>query len=132
MLLTILRKYSPTATEGRLLVNGGFFCHTLELPKFRCIPEGEYSIQLTYSPRFRRIMPQIMNVPSRSGIRIHAGNFVKDTQGCPLVAYEKGKDINGNPAIFRSRDAFNDLFKVLEDAAKGQVLAIEIKQDAEA
>lgn len=130
MLLTIERNYKEKATPGRLLINGGFFCHTLELPKFRCIPEGEYSLLMTYSPRFKRLMPQIMNVPGFEGIRIHWGNFVpKDSQGCPLVGYDKGVDANGVDAVYRSRICFEELNRWLEHANTNQVLAIEIKND---
>lgn len=131
MVLTILRKYNEKSTSGRLLINGGFYCHTLELPKFRCIPEGEYAVHMTYSPRFKRIVPQIMNVPGRTGIRIHWGNFVKDTQGCPLVGYDAGKDANGVEAVFRSKVCFEEFNRWLIHANKDQVIAIEIKADAQ-
>lgn len=130
MLLTILRIYNPKATPGRLFINGNFYCHTLELPKFGCIPEGEYSVHMTYSPRFKRIMPQIMSVSGRTGIRIHWGNFVKDTEGCPLVGYDKGVDANGTDAVYRSKVCFEEFNRWMLKANEDQVLAIEIKEDA--
>lgn len=129
MLLSIHRKYNEKSTPGRLFINGGFYCHTLELPKLLCIPEGEYSLHMTYSPRFKRIMPQVMNVPERSGIRIHWGNFVKDSSGCILVGYDAGKDANGVDAVYRSKVCFEELNRWLEHANKDQVLAIEIKEE---
>ena len=53
------------------------------------IPEGEYRVSMTYSPRYKTQLPLITG-NSRfnslwQGIRIHAGNTAKDTQGCILV-----------------------------------------------
>lgn len=131
MLLTVLRNYKEKATPGRLFINGGFFCHTLELPKHSCIPEGEYSLLMTYSPRFKRLMPQVMNVSGFEGIRIHIGNFVKDTQGCILVGYDKSVDANGVDCVLRSKVCFEELNRWLLHANNEQVLAIEIKNDTQ-
>ena len=53
------------------------------------IPEGEYRVSMTYSPKYKTQLPLITG-DSRfnslwQGIRIHAGNTAKDTQGCILV-----------------------------------------------
>ena len=58
------------------------------------IPFGKYDGQVTWSPKFNRKMPLIKNVPEFSGIRIHGGNDIEDTEGCILVAHNtdwKGK-----------------------------------------
>lgn len=62
-------------------------CYTLEPPleSSMLIPVGEYSLQVTPSPKFNRNLPLLCNVPGHSGIRIHAGNDVTDTHGCILV-----------------------------------------------
>ena len=55
---------------------------------------GKYKGQVTYSSRFKKELPLIMDVPEFIGIRIHGGNDIKDTSGCVLVAYNtdwKGK-----------------------------------------
>ena len=57
------------------------------------IPEGEYRVTMTYSPRYKTQLPLITG-DSRfnslwQGIRIHAGNTAKDTQGCILVGENK-------------------------------------------
>ncbi len=49
------------------------------------IPEGRYPVVVTKSPRFKQWLPLLVNVPQFSGIRIHAGNSAKDTQGCILL-----------------------------------------------
>ena len=92
-----------TYTIGRLYVDGNYFCDTLEDTvrdlnkngKFdngekkvyakTAIPYGTYEIKWTYSPRFKKYTPQLMNVPSFEGIRIHAGNSSTDTEGCLLL-----------------------------------------------
>lgn len=65
-----------------------YLCDTLEPPLrsiHSYIPEGAYRMSVTYSPKFRRKLPLLKDVPHRSGIRIHAGNTASDTHGCILV-----------------------------------------------
>jgi hypothetical protein len=49
------------------------------------IPTGAYKVQRTYSPKYKRLMPQVMNVKGYAGIRIHSGNTAADTEGCILL-----------------------------------------------
>ena len=49
------------------------------------IPAGKYPVVVTWSPRFQTWLPLVTHVAGREGIRIHAGNTVKDTAGCILV-----------------------------------------------
>lgn len=90
-------------TIGRLYVNGKFFCNTLEdtvrdinrngifdcgelkISGHTAIPYGEYEIIVNYSPRFKRELPRLLNVPHFEGILIHRGNTHKDSSGCILV-----------------------------------------------
>lgn len=81
------------AVLGSLYVGGIKVCETLE-NKDKLIPCGEYNLNVSKSQRFCRLLPLVYNdnVPMRSGIRIHAGNSVKDTAGCILVGFERNGD----------------------------------------
>ena len=109
MELTVKRtSKKATYTIGRMYVNGQYFCDTLEdrvrnlnseadkVPGDTAIPEGKYNVTVTYSPKFKRYLPLIEDVPYFTGIRIHRGNTDKDTAGCILVGENtvKGKVIN--------------------------------------
>ena len=93
-----LTRYMCTkeGTKGFLEINGITF-HTLERPWLNnkrlesCIPEGTYECQMVNSPKFGRVYG-VKNVPNRSHILIHAGNYVKDSTGCVLVGLSTSKD----------------------------------------
>lgn len=122
MELTLRRE--PTAsgsTIGELFVDGSpdRVCWTLEdpvreipatpvaqwkIPSDTAIPAGRYRVAITYSPKFKRRMPVLLNVPGFDGIRVHAGNTSADTDGCVLV----GLDRQG-PMIYKSRAALEDV-----------------------
>lgn len=115
-----------SATIGELLINDKHLCDTLEdrvRPEGEkvygktAIPEGTYEVKLTHSPRFKKILPEILNVPNFSGIRIHTGNSSKDTEGCILVGTWDGEkeDWVGN-----SRIAFDKLMTLLEEATNNK------------
>ena len=50
------------------------------------IPVGTYEVRVTYSPRFKRMLPLVMQVPGRSGIRFHRGTKPEHSKGCILVS----------------------------------------------
>lgn len=89
MELTLQRKWPREKyIIGRLLIDGEFFCHTLEPPHNRhhpCIPAGRYKVIVNMSPKFKKLLPRVCNVPGRDGILIHSGNTAADTLGCILV-----------------------------------------------
>ena len=70
-----------------------FECKTLELPylsnaaNISCIPNGIYTVLKYNSPTFGKCF-KIFDVPGRSDILIHRGNYNRDTKGCILI----GKD----------------------------------------
>lgn len=114
------------ATIGELYVDGEHIADTLEdrvRPEGEkvygktAIPEGTYEVKLTYSPRFKKILPEILNVPNFSGIRIHSLNKAEGSEGCIGVGEWNGKDTNW---ISNSRIAFNELMSLLQKAANNK------------
>ena len=49
------------------------------------IPVGTYPVERTWSPRFKKLLPLIQNVPDREGIRIHRGTLPEHSRGCILT-----------------------------------------------
>ena len=72
------------AITGRLVINGRWFCNTLERVGYQ-IPALCYHVAVTQSPRFKRLLPIVQNVPQRSGIRFHRGTRPEHSTGCILV-----------------------------------------------
>ena len=72
------------AIYGSMRVNGRDIA-TLENADY-IIPDGTYPVSVTFSPRFKRMLPLIGNVPGRSGIRIHRGTKPEHSKGCILVS----------------------------------------------
>lgn len=92
--ITIKRtSINSNSVTGELYVNGEFICHTLELPWksnksfISSIPSGEYSALLRYNKNDKwRLL--LENVPNRTGIQIHIGNYPSEIEGCVLVGDE--------------------------------------------
>lgn len=93
----------PEYTIGKLYIDNQYFCDTLEdtvrehkIAGKTAIPAGTYEVIVNRSPRFKRDLPLLLDVPNFEGIRIHRGNTDKDTSGCILVGENKvkGKVIN--------------------------------------
>lgn len=79
----IRHTFTGRSTIGSLYIDKKFECYTLEDvvrtgPKVHgqtAIPEGTYEVQITFSPRFKRDLPLLLNVPNFEGVRIHTGNY---------------------------------------------------------
>ena len=85
MYIQLIRNQSKgTAITGRLVINGRYFCNTLERVGYQ-IPALCYHIAVTQSPRFQRLLPIVQNVPQRTGIRFHRGTKPEHSTGCILV-----------------------------------------------
>ena len=87
-----------TYTIGKMYLNGEYFCDTLEdavrpvkIPNETAIPAGTYKVEVTYSPKFKRDLPLLIDVPDYTGIRIHNGSNKDHTSGCILVGFNKTK-----------------------------------------
>lgn len=101
MQITIKRIFKgPEYTIGKLYIDGAYFCDTLEdtvrpdgvkIYGKTAIPAGTYKVKKTWSPRFKKKLPEILNVKGFTGVRIHAGNKSTDTEGCVLLGLNKVK-----------------------------------------
>ena len=103
-MFTLIR-YTRTekAILGSLYLNGAFICYTLENAA-KAIPAGLYSIENSKSPKFGRELPLLLSdkVPSRRGVRIHAGNTYQDSTACVLVGMKRD---DAKERIDESKDA---------------------------
>ena len=85
MLLKLIRKQPQgDAIRGKLYLNGTLFCTTLERRGVEILALW-YTVSVTMSPRFKRLLPIVNSVPGQSGIRFHVGTQPKHSSGCILV-----------------------------------------------
>ena len=88
-----------------------------------CIPNGTYTVVLSYSNRFKRILPELLNVPHFLGIRMHAGNSSADSSGCVILGTKSKGDW-----VTASRVAFNKVYVLLQKAvANKEEITITIR-----
>ena len=128
-------------TIGKMYIDGDYFCDTLEdrvrdinkNGKFdngevkvageTAIPYGRYQVVVTMSPRFKRELPRLLNVPNFKGILIHRGNTDKDSAGCLLLGENKVKGKVINSAPYEQK-----LVSILKDVqSKGEEIWITIE-----
>ena len=89
MYLKLIRnKANGSAITGRLVITGRWFCNTLERVGYQ-IPALCYPVKVTMSPKFKRLLPLVQNVPQRSGIRFHRGTKPQHSTGCILLPADK-------------------------------------------
>ena len=112
-----------------------YFCDTLE-PTWRdyehgaykvkgrsAIPEGRYAVVISWSQKFGAWLPILLGVPKFEGIRIHAGNTAKDTEGCILVGKnrEVGKVLDSRKWLYELKQ------KIVEAKDRGESVWITVK-----
>ena len=116
-----------------------YFCDTLE-PTWRdyahgaykvkgrsAIPDGRYAVVISWSPKFKQWLPILLGGPEFNkqwqGIRIHAGNTAKDTQGCILVGRNQrvGEVLESRKWLYELKQ------KIVEAKDKGEAVWLTIK-----
>ena len=131
MKLTLIRDtFTGKSTTGILTVNDGeWSCFTLEdvvrptkIPGETAIPAGTYEVVVTFSQRFHKPLPLLLNVPNFEGIRIHPGNTAADTEGCIIVGTQRSID-----SVIYSRLAFEHLFERIKTASMTEKIHLEIR-----
>ena len=91
------------------------------------IPEGRYAVVITWSPKFKMWLPVLLGGPDFNhlfkGIRIHAGNTAKDTQGCILVGRNQivGQLLESRKWLYELKQ------KIVEAKDKGEAVWLTIK-----
>lgn len=134
------RFFADTYTIGTMSIDGVRFCDTLEdmnrdlnrngrfdngekkVYGETCIPFGVYKVVVTMSPKFKRELPRLLNVPSFDGVLIHRGNSAADTAGCILVGENKVKG-----CVINSTGYEIELVRRCKAAlSRGEVITIEI------
>jgi hypothetical protein len=122
-------------TFGRLTTEIGWGCNTLELPwrdnrkQQSSIPAGVYRCAVVQSAKFGKVYG-VANVPTRSGILIHAGNYGGDTkkglrsdiEGCILLGLSRGM-LNHQQVVMQSKQAVADFQAVMG----GQPFELEVR-----
>lgn len=137
-----LQRTSPAGnpmTFGKLLADGRFICHTLEdevrevegqpvanwkIKGATAMPAGEYRITLERSPRFGPNTLTVHDVPGFVGVRIHAGNSVADTEGCPLL----GMAVNAHGIVGGTSGPAVKLVKqlVVNAMSRGEITLMDV------
>jgi hypothetical protein len=119
--ITLHRRYlKPEYTIGVLSVDGVYLCETVEdaVRDFNkdgdlldedeekvygktAIPYGRYRVTVNMSPKFKRELPIILDVPHFTGIRIHEGKNANWSEGCVILGENKVKGgvINSAPYV---------------------------------
>ena len=131
--LRLERECLEERTLGKLYINKEYFCDTVE-DKYRdlskekkvygetCIPYGTYKVVINKSPKFKRLMPRLLDVPHFNGILIHNAGSRKDaieyTEGCILL-FRQSK---GNK-VLDSKKVFDEFFNRIKKYSK---ITIEI------
>ena len=143
MKLLVKRKFlGKNYTIGALYIDGKYFCDTLEdrvvdidksgefdgdekkVVGKSAIPYGEYKVVVNRSPKFKRELPRLVDVPHFEGILIHRGNTHQDTAGCILVGENSIRGRLSNSSIYED-------ILVLECKAalkRGETITIKIEE----
>jgi hypothetical protein len=138
---TIGRLYIQKRVDDEYLAGteNQYFCDTLE-PTWRdykngaykvkgrsAIPEGRYAVVISWSPKFKQWLPILLGGPEFNkqwqGIRIHAGNTAKDTQGCILVGRNQqvGEVLESRKWLYELKQ------KIVEAKARDEAVWLTIK-----
>ena len=117
MYLELIRnKPHGSAITGRLVIDGRWFCDTLERVGYQILPLC-YPVKVTRSPKFKRLLPLVSNVPQRSGIRFHRGNRPEHSTGCILLS--KDKEIELTQLILQAQNSHEEIILEVTDFRPG-------------
>ena len=112
----IRNKPHGSAITGRLVIDGRWFCDTLERVGYQILPLC-YPLKVTRSPKFKRLLPLVSNVPQRSGIRFHRGTRPEHSTGCILLS--KDKEIELTQLILQAQNSHEEIILEVTDFRPG-------------
>jgi hypothetical protein len=114
--------YETEIIEKKSRFNLLFTCKTLELPykdnqkNISSIPAGIYQCKKGRGWKIPYLHIHILNVPNRTGIRIHRANRYKQLKGCGAVGESfTDMDNDGYLDVTNSRKTLNKLLDILPD-----------------
>ena len=138
----IRNKPQGNAITGRLVIDGRWFCNTLERVGYQ-IPALCYHVAVTQSPKFKRLLPLVQNVPAspksspkgkdfnsdeklpslqggvggRLGIRFHRGTRPEHSTGCILIPADKEKALTD--LILKAQNEHEEIILEVTDFTPG-------------
>ena len=105
---------NPLCTLGILVINKDHPpIFVLELPwrknetDVSCIPTGTYGIK-PFNSSIHKECYKLLNVPERTDVLIHIGNYLKDTKGCILPGLGVNTSIPMTQNSTRAMDIIRD------------------------
>ena len=119
------------AITGRLVIDGRWFCNTLERKGVEILPLC-YHVAVTMSPKFKRLLPLVCGVPQtvgdkakgdkamRQGIRIHRGSKPEHSSGCVLVPADVEKELTNK--LLKAQQEHEEIILEVEDFRPGTEL----------
>ncbi|MCE6987502.1 DUF5675 family protein [Dyadobacter sp. CY323] len=101
----------------------------IKIKRETAIPTGRYKVIVSHSTRFKRLLPRLVDVPGYSGILIHPGNYIRNTEGCLLPGLTNFKE-DKEYCVGSSKSAFEQLYEKILTAWKHEDgIWITIKTD---
>lgn len=113
--VTLGRLFNPNDDRG---------WQTLELPwknnqsNISCIPDGVYIAERDFYHHGGYECFELRNVPNRSEIKIHIGNYPKDVKGCIVLGTDRNVD---HPMVTNSRAAFKDFMDYMDGVERFKI-----------
>lgn len=154
MIVRIEREELPKKTIGEMFVDNNRFGFILEdhcrdknadgvleekIYGETALPYGRYRLIITYSGTFRKRMIQIVNVKGgnikfgdysvdAAGARIHGGNTILDTFGCPLLGAFRKTDATKEDYgdVYKCKDINAKLFHLVDTACTTGIVYLDI------
>ena len=117
-------QYATVEDPVRVLTDCGKTTCKGKVPGATAIPAGTYEIRDTYSPRFGKMMLEVVGVPGFQGIRIHSGNTSDDTEGCLIPGLKQTAT-----GVAYSRIAVEQLNRDIREKLKTGPVWIKITDD---